>query len=673
MPYKDPNGSKKEPNKKTPKKQSQHSTMSRVANASKLREGQQQDKKYGNAKKTAVVGGTVVAGIALVGGAYALSQHQTTHTQKQAATHDDSEDNGVHWVDEGTHSHKHHKLTSKEALNKNIDDIINAGKQADASSNAKVSKSIDAILNGTNNNANQNKGIAAVIGPASGKTEKDGVPAGVEAQLNNAKSVLAMSNVDTGNLSNGTPAKHNQSVGNVNPDLSDLYHAMANAPKAHAATDFLNPSYNNNNGNDNYAPAWHPASHEHVSPISNPSVSYDHSEPTSNPQPVTPATINPMPTNPFAPSANGSAGKLEPATSTAPAVISKPTGSKLVPGTVTSQGKPAGSTTIIKPAGTTGTTSAPASAAHHASASAQHSAGKSQSANNSAAQHSASVSASISASVSASMSASISASLSASMSASASASLAGHSQTASASIAHSMSASMSQSTSFSNGAHSASASHSASAAHSANTGKGSAGKTSAGKGSQSGAKTSAGKTSATGSQAKGSASANQPVAGKGSTSANKDSQPGSAAKDSTSAVKPVTNASQSANKPGSISPAKPTVKPATSQSARPVTSASASTGVHVGPTTTKPVATPNAGNTKPVTGTAGSTATSAAKPATTTTGTAKTTTTTTTTTMTTKQVVQPAASQVHAAVVSYVAQRIVTGQPPVNQNPQSAG
>ena len=44
MPYKDPNGSKKEPSKKTPKKQSQHSTMSRVANASKLREGQQQDK-----------------------------------------------------------------------------------------------------------------------------------------------------------------------------------------------------------------------------------------------------------------------------------------------------------------------------------------------------------------------------------------------------------------------------------------------------------------------------------------------------------------------------------------------------------------------------------------------------------------------------------------------------
>lgn len=671
MPYKDPNGSKKEPNKKTPKKQSQHSTMSRVANASKLREGQQQDKKYGNAKKTAVVGGTVVAGIALVGGAYALSQHQTTHTQKQAATHDDSEDNGVHWVDEETHSHKHHKLTSKEALNKNIDDIINAGKQAGASSNAKVSKSIDAILNGTSNNANQNKGIAAVIGPASGKAEKDGIPAGVEAQLNNAKSVLAMSNVDTGNLSNGTPAKHNQSVGNVNSDLSDLYHAMANAPKAHSATDFLNPSYNNNNGNDNYAPAWHPASHEHVSPISNPSVSYDHSEPASNPQPVTPATINPMPTNPFAPSANGSAGKLEPATSTAPAVISKPTGSKLVPGTVTSQSKPAGSTTIIKPAGTTtGTTSAPASAAHHASASAQHSAGKSQSANNSAAQHSASVSASISASVSASMSASISASLSASLSASASASLAGHSQTASASIAHSMSASMSQSASFSNGAHSASASHSASAAHSANAGKGSAGKTSAGKGSQSGAKTSAGKTSATGSQTKGSASANQPVAGKGSTSANKGSQTGSAAKGSTSAVKPGPNASQSANKPGSITPAKPTVKPATSQSAHPVTSASASTGVHVGPTSANKPAVSTGGNVKPTTGTTGSTSTSAAKPATTTTGTAKTTTTTTTTT---KQVVQPAASQVHAAVVSYVAQRIVTGQPPVNQNPQSAG
>lgn len=671
MPYKDPNGSKKEPNKKTPKKQSQHSTMSRVANASKLREGQQQDKKYGNAKKTAVVGGTVVAGIALVGGAYALSQHQTTHTQKQAATHDDSEDNGVHWVDEGTHSHKHHKLTSKEALNKNIDDIINAGKQADASSNAKVSKSIDAILNGTSNNANQNKGIAAVIGPASGKAEKDGVPAGVEAQLNNAKSVLAMSNVDTGNLSNGTPAKHNQSVGNVSPDLSDLYHAMANAPKSHAATDFLNPSYNNNNGNDNYAPAWHPANHGHVSPISNPSVSYDHSEPASNPQPVTPATINPMPTNPFAPSANGSAGKLEPATSTAPAVISKPTGSNLVPGTVTSQSKPAGSTTIIKPAGTTtGTTSAPTSAAHHASASAQHSAGKSQSANNSAAQHSASVSASISASVSASMSASISASLSASVSASASASLAGHSQTASASIAHSMSASMSQSASFSNGAHSASVSHSASAAHSANTGKGSAGKTSAGKGSQSGAKTSAGKTSATGSQTKGSASANKPVAGKGSTSANKGSQTGSTAKGSTSAVKPGPNASQSANKPGSVTPAKPTVKPATSQSAHPVTSASASTGVHVGPTSANKPAVSTGGNEKPTTGTTGSTSTSAAKPATTTTGTAKTTTTTTTTT---KQVVQPAASQVHAAVVSYVAQRIVTGQPPVNQNPQSAG
>lgn len=659
MPYKDPNGSKKEPSKKTPKKQSQHSTMSRVANASKLREGQQQDKKYGNAKKTAVVGGTVVAGIALVGGAYALSQHQATHTQKQAATHDDSEDNGVHWVDEGTHSHKHHKLTSKEALNKNIDDIINAGKQASASSNAKVSKSIDAILNGTSNNANQNKGIAAVIGPASGKAEKDGVPAGVEAQLNNAKSVLAMSNVDTGNLSNGTPAKHNQSVGNVSPDLSDLYHAMANAPKAHAATDFLNPSYNNNNGNDNYAPAWHPASHEHVSPISNPSVSYDHSEPASNPQPVTPATINPMPTNPFAPSANGSAGKLEPASSTAPAVISKPTtgsATKLVPGTVTSQSKPAGSTTIIKPVGPT---SVPASAAH--SASAQHSAGKSQSANNSAAQHSASVSASISASVSASMSASISASLSASMSASASASLAGHSQTTSASIAHSMSASMSQSASFSNGAHSASASHSASAAHSANAGKGSNGKTSAGKGSQSGAKTS---------QGKGSASANKPVAGKGSASANKGSQTGSAAKGSTSAVKPGTNASQSANKPGSVTPAKPTVKPATSQSAHPVTSASASTGVHVGPTSANKPAVSTGGNEKPTTGTTGSTSTSAAKPATTTTGTAKTTTTTTTTT---KQVVQPAASQVHAAVVSYVAQRIVTGQPPVNQNPQSAG
>lgn len=669
MPYKDPNGSKKEPNKKNPKKQSQHSTMSRVANASKLHEGQQQDKKYGNAKKTAVVGGTVVAGIALVGGAYALSQHQTTHTQKQAATHDDSEDNGVHWVDEGTHSHKHHKLTSKEALNKNIDDIINADKQAGASSNAKVSKSIDAILNGTGNIANQNKGIAAVIGPASGKAEKDGVPAGVEAQLNNAKSVLAMSNVDTGNLSNGTPAKHNQSVGNVNPDLSDLYHAMANAPKAHSATDFLNPSYNNNNGNDNYAPAWHPARHEHVTPISNPDVSYDHSEPASNPQPVTPATINPMPTNSFAPSATGSAGKLEPATNTAPAVISKPTGSKLVPGTVTSQSKPAGSTTIIKPAGiTTGTTSAPASAAPHVSASAQHSAGKSQSANNSAAQHSASVSASISASVSASMSASISASLSASMSASASASLAGHNQTASASIAHSMSASMSQSASFSNGAHSASASHSASAAHSMNAGKGSAGKASAGKGSQSGAKLSAGKTSTTGSQTKGSASANKPVAGKDSASvANKGSQ----AKGLTSAVKPGTSASQSANKPGSVSQAKSTVKPAVNQNAHPVTSASASTGVHVDPTTTIPDATPSAGNTKSVTGTTGSTATSAAKPATTTTGTAKTTTTTTTTT--TKQVTQPAASQVHAAVASYVAQRIVTGQPPVNQNPQSAG
>lgn len=478
MPYKDPKGSGKEP-KKNDGTKPHRNTMSRVANASKLREGQKEDEKYANGRK-AVIGATVAGGVLAVGAVAALTSH-CSKSKPQAQSHSNSDSSNVHWTDKDAASSdkvKHSKKAKKDSLDKNIDDILNAGKEADSSkSKSKVSKSINEILgNKSEEKGKQNNALAAVIGPASGKSETDGIPAGVKAQLNNSKSVLAMANVDTGNYSNGTHDNANKGVKDVNPDMSALYRAMTNAPEAPKATDFLSPNYKGsttpNYGSNNYLP----------NDIPHTSGQHFYSPTESAPKPVTPSTINPMPTNPFASSSNGTPGKLETPTSE-PAVITKPvsngttapTSGVIAPSSETrptSETKPVGST-VIEPTGNGSVNHSQAvnnpSSVSHAPVSASSSNHAQSGTNNNSQNVSASISASLSQSISASQSASISASISASLSASVSASLAGEKPNESASIAQSMSASMSQSASFSNGAQSASASQSTSQSMNSNS------------------------------------------------------------------------------------------------------------------------------------------------------------------------------------------------------------